>query len=136
MYFPINWVKVGKNQNYKSFILFFADFYERWPKHLHTINSKSQSNDQVYSLLSSNLKMLCNLRNWTAKQVYLCNVIAECCFSIRRKSFSFRFAIWDNFTSTWEGIIATYYKCMIGLKIIFGHKFILKCDISHCSDID
>ena len=100
MYFTINWVKVGQNQNYKSLILRFVlmhDFYERWPKHLHTINSKNQSNDQVYSLFSSNLKILCNLRNWIAKLVYLCNVIPEYCFSISRKSFSFSFAKLDDF---------------------------------------
>ena len=61
--------------------------------------------------------------------MYLCNVIPEYCFSIGRKSLSFRFAKSDDFTSTFESYIATYYECLIGLKLIFGHKFILKCDL-------
>ena len=66
------------------------DFYVRWPKHLHTINTKNQSNDEVYGIFSSNLKIPCNLHNWIAKLVYLCNVTPEYCFSIERKSLSFR----------------------------------------------
>ena len=70
------------------------DFYERWPKHLHTINCKNQSNEQVYTLFSSNLKMLCNLCNCFAKLVYLCNMYLNIVFQFAENPFRFVLQNW------------------------------------------
>ena len=73
--------------------------------------------------------MLCNLRNWIAKLVYLCNMVPEYCFQLSKHPFCF---VLQNRTISFQlekAIFPHIFKCLIGLKLIFGHKSIIKCDL-------
>ena len=56
-------------------------------------------------------------------------MVPEYCFSIIKTCFRFVFQNWTISFQLDKAIFSHIFECLLGLKLIFGHKSILTCDL-------